>query len=45
VNGASNDPRAERLRNALAQAREAAAGDDTKAAAAAQALDAALSGN
>jgi hypothetical protein len=44
LNGAQNDPRADRLRNALGAVREAAGGDDTKAASAQSALDAALKG-
>jgi hypothetical protein len=42
LNGMKNDPRADRLRNALGAAREAAGGDDTKAASAQSALEAAL---
>jgi len=41
---ASNDPRADRIRQALGAVREAAGGDDAKAAAALATLDAALKG-
>jgi hypothetical protein len=44
LNGA-NDPRADRLRSALGAAREAAGGDDSKAAGAQTALEAALAPN
>ena len=42
--GATNDPRADRIRQALGAVREAAGGDDAKAAAALATLDAALKG-
>jgi hypothetical protein len=42
LNGMKNDPRAERLRGALGVAREAAGGDDAKAANAQSAIDSAL---
>jgi hypothetical protein len=42
LSGLKNDPRADRLRNALGAAREAAGGDDTKVASAQSALEAAL---
>jgi hypothetical protein len=42
LGGLKNDPRADRLRNALGAAREAAGGDDTKVASAQSALEAAL---